>query len=81
MAKDSPVRLAAQQTPRANLVTAQRKKTSVPRGACDRDEGRIHCAAADEPDDGADDLQQIEIGNFIDTLAEIALGVARRRRS
>lgn len=66
-------------------MTAQHNETSVPRDECGGDEGlkskegRIHCAAADEPNEGEDDLQQIEIRNFIDTLAEIALGVARRR--
>ena len=40
----------------------------------------IHCAAADEPDGGEDDLQQIDVRNFIDALAEIALAVARRRQ-
>ena len=52
---------------------------------CDGDDGltpiheRIHCAAADEPENGEDALQQIEISNFIGTLAEIALAVARRQ--
>ncbi len=41
--------------------------------------GRIHCAAADQPGNDADELQQIEIRHFIDTLAEVALAVARRR--
>ncbi|MDA1129098.1 MAG: hypothetical protein O2913_10430 [Chloroflexi bacterium] len=42
--------------------------------------GRIHCATADEPDEGEDDLQQIDVRDFLDTLAEIALAVARRRQ-
>ena len=41
--------------------------------------GPIHCAAADVPDVGEDDLQQIDVRSFIDTLAEIALAIARRQ--
>ena len=66
-------------------MTARDKKEPVSHRDCDGDDGltpihgRIHCAAADGPNDSPDDLQQIEIAHFIDTLAEIALAVARRR--
>ena len=33
--------------------------------------GPIHCAAADVPDEGEDDLQQIDVRNFIDALARL----------
>ena len=83
---DRSIRLAVLTSGSVNLVTAQRKKSSTPPDKRDIDHGlksgqrRIHCAAADEPNDSPDDLQQIEISNFIDTLAEIALAVARRRQ-
>ena len=79
------IRLAVLTADSVNLVTAQRKKSSMSPTERDIDHGlksgqrRIHCAAADEPENGEDDLQQIEIGNLIDTFAEIALAVARRR--
>ena len=83
---DRPIRLAVLTAASVNLVTAKPKKSSTRPDELDIDHGlksgqrRIHWAAADEPDDDADDLQQIEISNFIDTLAEIALAVARRRQ-
>ena len=39
----------------------------------------IHCAAAGGRVNSEDELQQIEICQFIDALAEISLAVARRR--
>ena len=42
-------------------------------------QSRIHCGAADGPIDDENEFHQIEICNFIDTLAEIALAVARRK--
>ena len=44
--------------------------------------GRIHCAAtpdATEHDEHETELDRIAIGNLLDTLAEIALAIARRR--
>ena len=41
--------------------------------------GPIHCPPADEPNDSEDNLQDIDLRNFIDALAETALAVARRR--
>ncbi len=49
--------------------------TNIPR--------RIHCAATDEPEPDTDykqELGEIDIDNFLDTLAEVALAVARRRQ-
>ena len=44
--------------------------------------GRIHCAAT--PDTNKDQLEyeldQIAIDHFLDTLAEVALAIARRRQ-
>ncbi len=57
-------------------MTARDKQETGSHRECDGDDeltpihGRIHCAAADEPENGEDDLQQIEIGNLIDTFAE-----------
>ncbi len=48
--------------------------TSIPR--------RIHCAATEEPEPDenlVEELDQIEINNFIDTLAEVTMAVAARR--
>ena len=44
--------------------------------------GPIHCAAtpdASEHDEDETELDRIAIGNFLDTLAEVALAIARRR--
>ena len=41
---------------------------------------RIHCVATQDPDDGREnELDRIAIDNFITTLAEVALAVARRK--
>ena len=40
---------------------------------------RIHCAPTDENDNG-NELDQIAIDNFLDTLAEVTLAVIRRRQ-
>ncbi len=43
---------------------------------------RIHCAAtpdAHEHDDDETELDRIAIDNLLDTLAEVALAIARRR--
>ncbi len=56
-----------------------------PLGGCDGEDGltcihrRIHCGAADRPIDDENEIHRFEICHFIDTLAEIALAVARRR--
>ena len=39
----------------------------------------IHCAATPEDPNGKDELDEIAINNFLDTLAEVALAVANRR--
>ena len=41
---------------------------------------RIHCAATPDPQEEPDELDQIAIQNFLDTLAEVALAVAQRKR-
>jgi len=40
---------------------------------------RIHCAATDENLDSDNELDQIAIDNFLDTLAEVTLAIIRRR--
>ena len=45
--------------------------TSIPEG--------IHCAATPEDPEGNDELDEIAINHFLDTLAEVALAVANRR--
>ncbi len=40
----------------------------------------IHCAAALETIEAATELEKINISTFQDTVAEIALAVARRRQ-
>ena len=39
----------------------------------------IHCVATPDTTGGEDELYQIQIDNFLNTLAEVALAVARRR--
>ncbi len=44
---------------------------------------RIHWAATGEPEPGTEsreELNELDITNFLDTLVEIALAVARRRQ-
>ena len=44
--------------------------------------GRIHCAAtpdATEHDEHETELDRIAVDNLLDTLAEVALAIARRR--
>ncbi len=41
----------------------------------------IHCAATPYTLEGQDELEQIAIDNFLDTLAEVALAIAARRAS
>ena len=41
--------------------------------------GRIHCSATQHNVEHEGELDRIAIDNFLDTLAEIALAVARRR--
>ena len=41
---------------------------------------RIHCAATDENLDDENELDQITIDNFLDTLAEVTLAIIRRRQ-
>jgi len=40
---------------------------------------RIHCAATDENLDGENELDQIAIDQFLDTLAELASAIIQRR--
>ena len=50
--------------------------------ALTRIHGRIHCAAtpdAPEHDEDETELDRIAIDNLLDTLAKIALAIARRR--
>ena len=50
--------------------------------ALTRIHGRIHCAAtpdASEHDEDETELDRIAIDNLLDTLAEVALAIARRR--
>ena len=41
--------------------------------------GPIHCAATDDTFEGNNELDQISIDHFLDTLAEVALAIARRK--
>ena len=39
---------------------------------------RIHCAATDEDLDSGNELDQIAIDQFLDTLSEVALAIIQR---
>ena len=41
---------------------------------------RIHCAPTDENLDNGNELDQIAIDHFLDTLAEVTLAIIRRRQ-
>lgn len=41
---------------------------------------RIHCAPTDENLDNGNELEQIAIDHFLDTLAEVTLAIIRRRQ-
>jgi hypothetical protein len=41
---------------------------------------RIHCPATTERVGGNDELDEIAIEHFLDTLAEVALAIASRKR-
>ena len=58
----------AQRHPKSNGHEAL---TSIPEG--------IHCAATPEDPNGQDELDEIAINHFLDTLAEVALAVANRK--
>ena len=58
---------------RQTKTNGQKALSSIPR--------RIHCAATPNTLEGQDELDQIAIDNFLDTLAEVALAVAARRVS
>jgi hypothetical protein len=40
---------------------------------------RIHCPATTERVGGQDELDEIVVNNFLDTLAEVALAIASRK--
>ena len=40
---------------------------------------RIHCAATADTTEGGNELDQLAVDAFLDTLAEVALAVARRK--
>ena len=40
---------------------------------------RIHCVATPENIETKDELENIAINNFLDTLADVALAIIRRR--
>ena len=58
----------AQQKTKSN---GHKALTSIPEG--------IHCAATPEDLNGQDELDEIAIDHFLDTLAEVAVAVANRR--
>ncbi len=39
----------------------------------------IHCAATRDQEEGQEELDEMDINNFIKTLAEVAIAVATRR--
>ena len=43
--------------------------------------GRIHCPDTNEAHDDENELDRIDTDNFLETLAEVALSVARRGSS
>ncbi len=57
---------------RQTKSNGQKALTSIPEG--------IHCAATPKDLKEKDELDEIAINHFLDTLAEVALAVARRRQ-
>jgi hypothetical protein len=58
--------------PRANKKSGGRNGlTPIPPG--------IHCPATTERVGGKDELDEIAVGHFLDTLAQVALSVASRK--
>ena len=41
---------------------------------------RIHCAATSDTNEGQNELEQVTIDHFLDTLAEVAMAIIRRRQ-
>lgn len=41
---------------------------------------RIHCTATPDATEGINELDRIAISHFLDTLGEIAMAIARRKR-
>ena len=41
---------------------------------------RIHCGATPDTKESDDELDHIAIDHFLDTLAEVAMAIARRRQ-
>jgi len=64
--------------PRKSLPPSSGNHGSEDRLTCIH--GRIHCVAAEGPSVDECELQEIEIGHFINVLAEVALAIARRRK-
>ncbi len=65
--------------PVPNQNQGRKALTSIPTG--------IHCAATDQPapngdsPEGLNELDEISINNLLDTLAEVAMEIARRKQS
>ena len=57
----------------------QQSQSEVPEKALTSIRGRIHGVATQDTSDGVDELDRIEIDNFLDTLAEIAMAIAKRK--
>ncbi len=57
--------------PRQTKSNGHEALTSIPEG--------IHCAATPEDPNGQDELDEIAIDHFLDTLAEVAMAVVNRR--
>ncbi len=72
MLKKQQKRLMPKDSSKDRDSTQPTALTSIRRG--------IHCAATTDATEMENELRENEIQNFLDTLAEVALAVARRRR-
>lgn len=63
--------------PRNSLPPSSGNPESKDRLTCIH--GPIHCVAAEGALEDECELQELEVGHFINALAEVALAVARRR--
>jgi hypothetical protein len=59
----------------------KKKQSHAPTEGLTRIRRRIHCSATTDTGEELDELEQLQVDHFLNTLAEIALAVASRQAS